>query len=105
MGARKKAAGAAALSAVALATLMGAQPAAAEDTSLIDCDLVITCPGGDFFGKWTEPGRTSAVFSKIEDVGPAVAFQKVFHKFDGLLLGAVDDAFLKYDAYQKFDIG
>ena len=106
MGARKKAVGAAALSAVAMATLMGAEPAAAEGEIIctFDCEFDHVAPGQiDPFWKFTiaeaRPGGTDQVFGKFV---PAVqnAFIKVSLIFDKAdEFNKVDDVFQKYDAY------
>jgi hypothetical protein len=84
MGAHKKvAAGAAALSVVALATLMGAPPASAQICTT-------ECPGGDHFQKFTFPGGSVDVFNKV---APQTAFQKVELN---LFPGVTKDVFLKY---------
>jgi len=89
MGAHKKmAAGAAALSVVALATVMGAQPASAQICTT-------QCDGGggfDSFQKFTFPGGSVDVFNKF---APEDAFQKVTLN---LFPGVTSDVFQKYQA-------
>jgi hypothetical protein len=92
MGAHKKlAAGAAALSVVALATVMGAPPASA---SAEICISTAPCGGGGFdhFQKFTEPGGSVDVFNKI---APENAFQKGTLDF---FPGVTFDVFQKYSS-------
>ena len=107
MGKHKKAVGAAALSAVALAMLAGAQPAAAENTI---CTTICDPGGGgrgnlDPFSKFgaDDPGRSDAVFQKV-DAAPSTAFSKIdsLQKFDAFP-GITLDVFLKYDSFSKFE--
>lgn len=72
MGARrKKVAGVAALSVTALATVMGAQPAAADELVCVTgCDIVVGPGDGPFH-------KDNAAFYKFADPG------SVFHKVDG----------------------
>ena len=101
MAAKKKAAGAAALSAVALATLMGAQPAAADVVCLpTHCEDVPGNSGHDVFWKWSEPpGGSVDVFRKDQ---PAVAtallkITTVAIQDDTIFNGNVLDVFQKHD--------
>ena len=104
MGSHKKAVGAAALSAVALAMLAGAQPAHAEETICVST----FCDGGggpglvDPFHKFDTgdmPGRSEGVFLKFE-AAPVNAFSKInsLQKFDAFP-GITLDVFSKYEAF------
>ena len=89
MGARKRAAaGGAALSAVALATMLGAQPAAAEDTICLDCGPIVIGPGpGNEFSKFNAFVKVSDAFSKIQ--------LNFAHKIDYVFPGFENNAFYK----------
>jgi hypothetical protein len=88
VAAKKKVAGAAALSAVALATLMGAQPAVADVVCLpTHCEEVPGNSGHDVFWKWPAPGGSIDVFRKDAPAGI---------QDDTIFVGRVLDVFQKY---------